>query len=409
MIRAVLRSVPLFRSGVFLAGVAFFVSPASASAQPSWVDPGQWQTSGQVLPVPLSDVMTVTSGSYVYALGGLNNSVAPVNTTYYARIGSGGLPGPWQASTSLPVPIGYSDSAVAYDGYIYVFGGWSGKANQPSKTVYDAPIQPNGSIGVWQTDTSLPGVISDTTVQVYNGYAYVIGGMPNRESDVSAVYYAKLNTQGPGSVGPWSSVTDPAIGTDADRSSVVNNGYLYIFGGRDPSANVSMAVYSAKLAPNGAPGNWAVSPNHLLEGLYNTAAVTRSGYVYLIGGMDNSGTNNAVVFYAQLDANGVGSVGSWIGAHGQLPQGIDGAGAVVTDDTIYAVGGWTDDGQGTNSIIYNTPAKVVTRLVKTSSTQDTPGPVSSRLILIDCSTVVFVLVIVSIAVAARRKSHKTEP
>lgn len=404
--RATLRPTTLMSFTVLLASFTLVLPMRASALQGSWTDPGQWQTASSSLPQQLTDVMAVANGNYVYILGGLNNSVAPVDTVYYAKTSGGGDIGTWQTGTPLPVPVGYTNSAAIYDGYIYMFGGWSGRTNRTSETVYYAKLNGNGSVGNWQTGVSLPGVLSDTTVQVYNGYAYVIGGMPDREADSANVYYTKLNANGTGSVGSWSASSNTVLASDADRSSVVNDGYLYVFGGRDPNADVTSAVYSAKINDDGSLGSWTASANPLPQAEYNTSAVVNNGYVYVIGGMDAAGNNGSAVFYAKLNADGPGSVGSWSTGQGKLPQGENGAGSVVVNGTVYVVGGWSDAGQGLESTFYNVPTETITKVVKSKSNKDPNVP--TRLLLVDGIAAVLMLIVFGMTLVMKRQSRNSK-
>jgi hypothetical protein len=71
---------------------------------------------------------------------------------------------------------------------MYYLGGAS--ANVEADTVYYAPINNDGTVGTWVTDsTVLPQILSSPGVGVLNGYIYAIGGW-NNVDEQTTVYYS---------------------------------------------------------------------------------------------------------------------------------------------------------------------------------------------------------------------------
>ncbi|MEI6434726.1 MAG: hypothetical protein WCP32_07770, partial [Bacteroidota bacterium] len=107
---------------------------------------GSWFTT-TVIPQTLTGHKTVSwNDKYAYMVGGFNN-VNYVNTVYVATIQAGGVTG-WTALNPLPVAL--RDPAVVIGtNTIYVMGGRDG--SQIYNTIYYAALNPDGSIGAWQT------------------------------------------------------------------------------------------------------------------------------------------------------------------------------------------------------------------------------------------------------------------
>ena len=103
----------------------------------------------------------------------------------------------------MPVQQLQGTTAIEYNGYVYVMGGYNNSVGNYS-TVYSAPLNSNGSVGTWNTTTALPQNIYFATSVEYNGYVYVMGG-DDGSSVLTTVYYAPLNTNG--TLGSWSSTT----------------------------------------------------------------------------------------------------------------------------------------------------------------------------------------------------------
>ena len=127
-------------------------SPIATALGP---DIGPWQTSSSVLPATLTASASATNNDYVYVLGGTPDFTNASSSVYYAHLNTDGSVGSWQTSSnSLPEGL-YALSAVAYNGYLYAFGGLS--TSGPTNSVYYAHLNTDGTVGTWQTSSnSLP-------------------------------------------------------------------------------------------------------------------------------------------------------------------------------------------------------------------------------------------------------------
>ncbi len=232
---------------------------------------------------------SVEYNGYVYEIGGDNGS-SSLSTVYYALINSNGTVGSWNTTTSLPSGI-YNASSVEYNGYIYEIGGdnsgWL-------STVYYTLINSNGTVGSWSTTTSLPQSIAYATSVEYNGYIYEIGGYNG--SPLSTVYYAPINSNG--TVGSWSTTTSLPIG-DEGAGIAEYGGYIYVIGG--DTGSWSVTVYYTLINSNGTVGTWNTTTN-LPQNRTFASSLSYNGYVYVIGGF-SSGNSVTTVYYAQLGGN----------------------------------------------------------------------------------------------------------
>src|SRR5207247_2547513 len=91
----------------------------------------------------------------------------------------------------------YTHTSVAYNGYLYVIGGFS--------TVYQndvqmAPINANGTVGAWAATTAFATARYGHGSVAYNGYLYVIGGYSG-VTHLNDVQVAPINADG--TVGTW--------------------------------------------------------------------------------------------------------------------------------------------------------------------------------------------------------------
>lgn len=219
--------------------------------------------------------------NYVYLVGGEPDPGGFSTTSVlYATMNSNGTLGAWAKAQTLPSPLSENVSA-AYNGYLYVVGGWNDGILQGTSTVLYATINATGSLGSWVKTTPLPAVTYGPPGLVYNGYLYDFGG-----------YYAKINANG--TVGSWSSFTGAPLGKGT-ISPFAANGYLYIAGG-DTST-----VYYAPLNSDGSVGTWQTTtalPSVLQLG--NQSAYVFGNYVYIVGGVGANGNSTSTILYSSL-------------------------------------------------------------------------------------------------------------
>ena len=254
--------------------------------------PGVWATATNALPVGLDFATSVVYNGYIYEIGGSTSSTATSSAVYYSQIGAGGAPGAWATATNtLPAPIN-SSTAVEYGGYIYELGGYNGTTSARVSTIYYSQIGTGGAPGVWATATnSLPAAQTHDTSVAYNGYIYVIGGFTG--SYLNTVSYSQIGTGG--TPGTWTTSTNTLPNNVDYVSSVVYNGYIYEIGGFTGSVYLSTINFSL-IGSGGAPGTWVTSTNPLPQTIDNSNAVLYNGYVYIIGGYDGTYTYQYVLF-----------------------------------------------------------------------------------------------------------------
>ncbi len=232
--------------------------------------------------------------------------------------------GSWSPTTSYPTSI-YTQSCVVDSGYVYCIGGIN--STLVTNAVYSAPLS-TGGVGSWSPTTSYPvQVIASCVADA--GYVYCIGGADKTGAPTNAVYSAPLSA---GSVGSWSSTT--SYPTDVYlQSCVVDSGYIYCIGGFDNSLIVGTnVVYSAPLSA-GSVGPWSSTTSYPTD-ISDQSCVVDSGYVYCIAGDANASETNAV-YSAPVSA---GSVGSWSSTT-PYSTSLRFLRCVVGSGSVYCIGG----------------------------------------------------------------------
>ena len=326
--------------------------------------PGTWTaiSSGSGALLTATDGFgAVAYNGYLYAIGGYSGSA--LATVEYAPIGANGVPGAWtqiSSGTGALLTATSSLGAVAYNGYLYAIGG-ENSSNSSIATVEYAPIGANGVPGAWINTTSLPATTYYEGAVVYNGYIYSIGGYTAGTAS-GIVDYAYINNGGNGSPAAWTEITS---GTGAlptattDLGAVAYNGYLYAFGGYNTSSPNLATVEYALVGANGAPGAWteiSSGSGALLTGAYELGAVAYNGYLYAIGGETSGNAPIATVEYAPIGANGV--PGAWTeisSGSGALLTATGYLGAVAYNGYLYAIGGGNGNGNSAFATVEYAP------------------------------------------------------
>ncbi len=309
---------------------------------------GTW-TGGSTFTTARSSQGTVAYNGYMYVIGGDSGSNTAISSVQYVPINSNASLGTWAATTALPA-VRTNFSAVAYNGYIYVAGGTDG--TNPYADVLYAAINSDGTLGSWKTGTSFTTARSGAGTVAYNGYLYVYGGYNG--GGLADVQYAPLN--GDGSLGSWTSTTSFSTGRRIFMG-VQNNGYLYVVGG-DTGTGASGAtqrndVQYAKINSDGTVGTWTTTTSFTNVRSAHGAIAYR-GYLYIMGGYNSSFVNQSDVQYAPINANG--SVGSWSTTTSMANPRFS-MGVVSYNSTIYYVGGSSSSATRYNEVYYSTPDK----------------------------------------------------
>ncbi|HSX29098.1 MAG TPA: hypothetical protein VLE73_00900, partial [Candidatus Saccharimonadales bacterium] len=307
---------------------------------------GGWTTNGNALPAPRYGNSATTANGYVYVTGGADASDVPTNTVYYAKLNASGSIGSWSTTTVLPA-VRNLHSTIAANGYLYTIGGNTTIGGSFQSTVYYAKINQDGTVGTWNTTSTISGGIGQTGVVTANGYLYIIGGRDGAGAGSAAVYYAKLNADG--TIGSWTSTN--GLGTDRlGHTSVVANGYIYAIGG-EVSGVAAASVQYAKLNADGTVGTWSTSSQSLPDNRNAAAGVVLNGYIYHMGG--NSATSYDTVYYAQIGS--AGDTGAWTATTSMNAQRRQFA-AVAANGYMYGFGG--EDGTHISSVEYAGTSRV---------------------------------------------------
>lgn len=261
-----------------------FTSTTANGALNSWINT-------TALPVSINSHDAVSYGSFIYSIGG------NTTTVNFASVNSTGSLGSWATTTALSRDIARHKAAV-YNDFLYVTGGSnSSEGGLATTTVSYVSINSTGSLGSWATTTPLPLAVENHGILAYNDFLYVFGGNNSGlEASYANVYYAPINSTG--SIGSWrTGSTLP--GASYSNLAVANNGIIYILGGYTP--NPTSSIIFTPINSDGSLGAWTYAPYPMLIDPTDHGGVVLRGFAYSIGGFI-SGSTTSTVMYARLNS-----------------------------------------------------------------------------------------------------------
>lgn len=305
------------------------------------------------LPVALAETGQTYSNGYVYVLGGTDSGGTSKKTVYYAKVNQDGSLGSWKCqgqnsvsgssdycgvspTNSNTLPSGnIGNAVVAYGGYLYMFGGYDGSY---LNTAYSAKINSDGSTGAWTSRGTFSHSSYTAGATVYNGYVYLVGGMPNSgQLGTRYLQFAKLGANG--TIGTWTSY-DTALPSNLMAAAVTtSNGYLYAVAGRNSGSTKS--VYYMKLNNDGTPSTTSFTTNTTETTYYHNGAASyvANGNLYITGELTGNGSG-VTTEYAPI--NDDGSIGTFVFSESNLPEehAYFGQGGVAANGRFYVIGGY---------------------------------------------------------------------
>jgi len=250
---------------------------------------GTWAVA-PTLPGPLDYRQAIVTKNRVYLLGGHNGSVV-VATVYTAPINSDGTLGTWATAPSLPGSL-YASQAIVTKNRVYLLGGASGVA---SGMVYTAPINSDGTLGVWATAPSLPVSMHGSQAIVTKNRVYLVSGYVNNGYTTTS-YTAPINPDG--TIGVWTS-TSPIPRTMSYTQAIVTKNRVYLLFGADVNTFVT-SVYHAPVNADGTLGAW-VTGGALPIGVGSPQVIITKNRIYSMGGwISGNGTSTANTYTATL-------------------------------------------------------------------------------------------------------------
>jgi len=287
--------------------------------------------SSQPLPITSSFISPITQSGYVYMIG--SNKVSQSNLVFSSQLTPG------IAGFALTNGIAYDYGAFAgravitNSGNIYHIGGLYSNG---SSLAWRSYVTSPGKLAPWTAATPLPVRTYFNAATTYSGYVYSLGGQQDTVGVISGVVNAL--SDGLGNLSAWSTV-NALPGRRESGTAIAVNSYIYYFGGYDQTGIAISTVYYAKINSDGTLGSWNTTTSLPSINITNGQVVQNNGYIYLVGGIDNTGTTGTefnTVYYAKINSDG--TLGSWTQTQ-SFTTGRDSAAVFTNGNYLYIVGG----------------------------------------------------------------------
>jgi hypothetical protein len=325
---AITGSVAVQANGLVSSALIFTVAPTVTSPTSFTPSALTW-APGAPLPSAVSGagVAFAQTTGYVYTVGGAGSGGAPVASVNFAKVGMTGTIGTWAPTTSLTTAVAFPAAVIATHtnsavlsttGYLYVLGGATNSSGTSTALVSHATIHTDGTVGPWTPVTPLPVALHALSATIQYGSLYVVGGADGANAPQTKVYRAPI--QQDGSLVSWLSQSFALPAPLARLGFGASGLYLYAFGGDGsavtpndsvPSGAQVATVYYAKLNPSTRDIATAWTATTALPNARSAhTAVFGAGNVLLIGGLYlGASTHTSEATYAALNVDG--TVGSF--------------------------------------------------------------------------------------------------
>ena len=303
-------------------------SAANAESLTGW-------TSTTGYPTALAGTGCAAVGSDVYCVGGFDTNFNSYDDEYYAPLTSLGV-GTWSAGPPYPTAVD-SASCVSSGSWVYCVGGEEDQGQTVLNSVYGMQVPQSGPPTSWASGPTYPQATAAASCVAFGGYIYCVGGFNSNGDEVSNAYYAAVGSQG---LGSWSSTTAYPKAVDSEACVVAEGGYIYCVAGEvesggNPNTPIN-SVYYAQLGASGI-GKWTAGtayPASLAAASCVTLSDT-SGTIYCTGGFDINGLSSSDSYYGTVSAPGAIS---WTST-APYPEPVDTGSCVASSSDIYCLGG----------------------------------------------------------------------
>jgi len=197
--------------------------------------------------------------------------------------------------------------------WLYRLGGWDDSVLS-SATVSKVLVGEEGQAEGWQESASLPGGLRHGTAFSAGNFVYVLGGSDD-SGPVDTIYYTYIHPDGSlgfGADNHWEENIRPLPEGRSSAASIVHDGWIFLVGGVTApgaagvgatSGGATNSIIRARIYQDGQVGQWYTSIETLPEALWGGSAAELGGRLYVAGGADAQGVRVGMVSFA-FEANG---------------------------------------------------------------------------------------------------------
>jgi hypothetical protein len=237
--------------------------------------------------------------------------------------------GPWQLTSSMRQGRSIFQ-AVTRKNFIFVVGG--DYLTNALSGVERANINPDGHLSSWSYCSSLNAPRSGGAAFVWDDSIYVMAGI-STTGYLATIERSMIN--GDGTLGVWKVISN-SCPLRYLHASVLYNNYIYLIGGYI-SEQLTSTIVRGEIDPNGNIESWSVLSNSLPKARESSTAVAYNGYLYVLGGVDSTGSSLKGIERALINSNG--KLGPWqnISSTRNFPIACS---AVIAAGYLYVLGGF---------------------------------------------------------------------
>lgn len=245
----------------------------------------------------------VTYNGYIYVVGGIDANDRYVHPVEYAPILEDGSLGEWQ-QTSPIIEGRFYNATIAHAGFIYNLGGGSGdtgKQNYPISSIERARINPDGSLGPWQTISHMLSPRRGLKAVLHDNTIYAIGGYDGR----FLKSIERTTIQNDGSLSNWQMEQHESIIDRYIHSAAIAGDRLFLLGGHMRNTNQASYsdVESSQVSSNKQLSPWQIEKHGLQTPRLVAESFTLGQYLYIAGGHTGNQRLNSVEM-AKIDRTG---------------------------------------------------------------------------------------------------------
>lgn len=325
------------QTGVAMSNSLEFMITANAAFSPSsinWTTTTALETAvsghaASYVPIDNDDV----SQRFVYVTGGKDVQPLALDKVVVGKINTEGKIDSWITTTALPSPLAFHSSIAATpfnskvggQGFLYVLGG-TNLEGDVINTVSFASLNIDGTLGTWNSTTSLPEPLHSFGALIFRNTIYISGGATTDNVPVNKVYKSIIDASG--TLGEWEAM--PSLPSARAYHGFVQFGaYLYSVGGetgtvtpddgnsQNNDTKLGEVVYARLDLRTGklAQESWTLNANSLQKTRTKHTTLAIGGNLFVSSGLYSAATQGSSEnVYAQIASDG--TVGSFAGATG---------------------------------------------------------------------------------------------
>ncbi|HEY9900567.1 MAG TPA: IPT/TIG domain-containing protein, partial [Pantanalinema sp.] len=295
----------------------------------------------------------VAFNGYLYVWGG-NNTSAYTTAVYRAPINmaTGQLTGAWITDMPLNTPSGIIVGAapLTTGNRLWAMGGYNNSA--PTAHIQTTTIKADGSLNAWSFYGGMTTWRYGAGVEVLNDKIWFLGGGSSNTTYGSTEYFPvePNGSLGPSTVGP--ALNAPRYKAESVVIERAGNRFVYMIGGLNPAGASITSVERSLVNSDGTLGTFFTQPSNLVQARAYFASAVIGDYVYCFGGYYPGLFSSIERALIRPD----GSLDPFQTYGVSLPDAIDSQRAIVIGNYVYVAGGATStSGSGANGLVYYAP------------------------------------------------------